>query len=228
MTARIDDTPTAARGDHASPGRPPAPPASALRSGRAISIFLLSLVVLLSADLVLKSWSFRTVAGRPVALDRDARSHLAAIPPHAPVPVVPGVLALQLTVNHGAVFGIGQGGRIVFIGFSVLAIIVIALMFARSGPRADALHVVLGAVLAGALGNLYDRLVFGGVRDMFLLFPGTRLPFGLRWPGGADGLYPWIFNLADVCLVLGLGTMAFMILRADRAERRSAAAIQRE
>ena len=46
----------------------------------------------------------------------------------------------------------------------------------------------LGLILAGTLGNLYDRLVFGGVRD-FLHYHGW-----FEWP---------IFNVADCCLVVG-------------------------
>ena len=51
--------------------------------------------------------------------------------------------------------------------------------------------------------------MYDAVRDLFLLFPGVNLPFGWSWPGGARGLYPWIFNAADVYLVLALGAFAF-------------------
>ena len=47
--------------------------------------------------------------------------------------------------------------------------------------------VALGLILAGTVGNLYDRLVFNGVRD-FLHF------YYVEWP---------VFNFADCCLVVG-------------------------
>ena len=49
----------------------------------------------------------------------------------------------------------------------------------------------LGLILAGTLGNLYDRLVFNGVRD-FLHF------FWFEFP---------VFNVADCCLVCGAGVL---------------------
>ena len=188
----------------------------ARRAPRAIARFVLTFVLLLTADLVIKSLSFEHVADAPIALERDANGQLPPIPPHDAVIVIPKVLALQLTLNRGAVFGLGQGGRWFFVGVGLIAVVVIPIAFARSRASQWFLQVVLAAVLAGALGNCYDRLMVGAVRDMFLLFPGVTLPFGWTWGGGADGLYPWLFNLADVCLVVGIIILIILMYRADR------------
>ena len=79
----------------------------------------------------------------------------------------------------------------------------------------------LALILGGALGNLYDRVMFNAVRDMFWLLPGVKLPFGLRWPGGMDDAYPWLFNLADVALLAGVGMMVVILWFEDT--RRQAA-----
>jgi signal peptidase II len=189
------------------------------RAGRhapAIVLFVLAAALLLAADLVVKAVAFDRVAGEAVSLVRDEAGQLAPIPPHDAVTIVPKVLALHLTVNQGAVFGLGQGGRWVFIVFSIVASAVLVIVFARSRSSSRLMHIALAAVLAGALGNLYDRLAFAVVRDMLLLFPGVKLPFGWRWPDGSDGLYPWIFNVADVCLVLGLIVLMAIMYRHDR------------
>ena len=45
-------------------------------------------------------------------------------------------------------------------------------------------------ILAGALGNLWDRVMYDAVRDLFLLFPGVNLPFGWSWPVVRKGSTP--------------------------------------
>jgi signal peptidase II len=193
----------------------------AWRHAPSVARLLVAAALLLAADLITKSLAFERVAGEPVSLLRDASGQLAPLPRHEATVLVPGVLALHLTANEGAVFGLGQGGRWIFIAFSIVACAVIATVFARSDSRSRLLHITLAAILAGALGNLYDRLRFGVVRDMLLLFPGVKLPFGWRWPDGSEGLYPWIFNIADACLVVGLVILMVLMYRADRAARRA-------
>jgi lipoprotein signal peptidase len=100
-------------------------------------------------------------------------------------------------VNHGALFGLGgeyiKVANTVFAVVSVLAAAAIILWsFRRATARDLSLCTALGLILAGTLGNLYDRLVFGGVRD-FLYF------YWIEWP---------VFNIADCCLVCG----AFLLL----------------
>lgn len=191
-----------------------------MRAGRhapAIARFAIVVVVLLAADLASKSIAFARVAGTPV----EVTGADTIIPPHDAVIVVPKILGLQLTINVGAVFGLGGGLRWVFVAFSLVATLVLVHVFRRSGARRVILHLALAAVLAGAIGNLYDRVVYGVVRDMLWLFPRVELPFKWRWPDGSRGLYPWIFNVADVCLVLGLIVLMVIMHRHDREESRA-------
>jgi len=200
----------------------PSPKDETRRAGRhapAIVRFAVAVIVLLGADLASKSLAFAQVAGTPVQVTGPA----TVIPPHDTVIVVPKVLGLQLTINIGAVFGLGGGLRWMFVAFSLVATAVLIHVFRRSGANHLVLHLALAAVLAGALGNLYDRVIYGVVRDMLWLFPGVDLPFGWRWPDGSNGLYPWIFNIADVCLVLGLIVLMVIMHRHDRAATRAKA-----
>jgi len=191
----------------------PAAPVPALRSPRAIAMFLAVVACFVAADLGLKYWAFANVADRPVVLTGQVVDQHDAFwdqYPHQPIVVVPGVLNLQLTTNTGAVFGLGKGGRVFFIAVSVVATVVIGLMFARSRANAWVLHIALGLILAGALGNLYDRAAYRAVRDMLHLLPGTRL-------------WPWIFNLADAVLMIGVGLVLLLTFLSDRQRKHTLA-----
>jgi lipoprotein signal peptidase len=98
-------------------------------------------------------------------------------------------------VNHGALFGflndhVGLANTL-FAAVSVAAAAAITYWSSRPSARHDrALSAALGLILAGTLGNLYDRLVFGGVRDFLHLHYHNAFD----WP---------VFNVADCCLVFG-------------------------
>jgi lipoprotein signal peptidase len=99
-------------------------------------------------------------------------------------------------VNNGALFGMGQSRKGLANGFfavvSVAAALAILVWGTRGGPaREKWLSAALGLILGGTVGNLYDRLVFGGVRD-FMYF------YFIEWP---------VFNFADCCLVVGAGLL---------------------
>ncbi len=184
-------------------------PRRAWRSPLAWVVLLITSVTGVTADLGLKEWAFRNVAPEPVVLDRDVIQQPSwHIPPHDAVPVIPRVLNLHLVKNEGAVFGIGANQRVFFIFFTIAALVAAAVVFGR-WTRADALaaHIAIGLIIAGGVGNLYDRLRFGFVRDFLHLLPGWRLPFGWSWPGGNSEVFPWVFNLADVMLLAGMGTL---------------------
>jgi len=172
------------------------------------SVFLSGLAV----DLISKSWAFENVLGSPVVLDRDAilagDDPLRAFPPHQreDCVVLPwGLLDFDLVLNYGAVFGIGQHARGLFIVFTIIAVIVATSIFAfKTTARSRWVHAGIGLILAGGIGNLYDRIMFGAVRDFIHMFPGWDLPFGFEWPGGGSGLFPWVYNVADVLLLAGM------------------------
>ncbi len=72
-------------------------------------------------------------------------------------PLIENVLSLRRSVNAGALFGIGQGMVPLFIGASFVALGFVLYLFAYSDRSRKSLHLALSFVLAGSLGNLYDR-----------------------------------------------------------------------
>ena len=194
-------------------------------SPRAWGVLVGVLVASLALDLWSKSWSFDHVAGYPIVLpDRDTVADASyRLPFHEGMRALPGsLLDFHLVLNRGAVFGIGQQQRWLFVCFSVLAVVVGLWIFARwTRERMTLAHVGIALVLAGGLGNLYDRLFVGAVRDFLHMLPRWNLPFGLSWPGGATEVFPWVFNVADVSLLVGLG---LLYLHSRGEEKRTARA----
>jgi lipoprotein signal peptidase len=173
------------------------PHTSPFRSPLAWICLLVPLAIGLSSDLYTKY-----LAEERLKIDRvedvdgtvyiDARVHQA----------IPDYLHFTYHENRGAVFGIGQGARTLFLLVSALAIGLLAYLFSRSGNQ-WAYQILLGMLLAGVLGNLYDRAVYGYVRDMIHVFPKA-------------GIFPWIFNIADSLLCTGVGGMfVFTIFRRE-------------
>ena len=98
-------------------------------------------VIGLILDLWTKHWAF-------TQLDSD---------PNAKSVVIPHLLSFQQSLNAGALFGLGKGWTALFIAASVLALGFVLFLFIHSERTRYSLHLALGLVLAGALGNLYDR-----------------------------------------------------------------------
>lgn len=104
-------------------------------------------------------------------------------------------------INHGALWGVGQGYTWLFASLSLVAVFgVVYWLFVRRAAVSLWLTVALALVMTGTLGNLYDRAgqhgiltadgaIDYGVRD-FLLFSFGKFD----WP---------VFNFADVFLVTG-------------------------
>ena len=228
--------PSTASAPTAAPPAPPTSPTlptphrhgpSAARSLRAWVVLVLVVLLSIGADLWSKSVAFERIADVPVVVEREAVLALAAdnprqigrlVPPHNPVTVVPSVLELTLVLNPGAVFGIGPGQRGFFIAFTCIAIAFGLWMFARWTHRRDHwAHAGIGLVLGGGLGNLYDRLAYGCVRDFLHPLPGVRWPFGLR-PLGANGeLWPYVSNVADAFLLIGIAILLVFLWRGPKA-----------
>jgi signal peptidase II len=200
----------------------------ALHAPKAWLTLLIVLGAGLTLDLWSKDWSFQNVAHEPVVLDRAqivADPFLNQIPPHEPMVVLPRVLNFQLVQNRGAVFGIGADQRFFFIVFTVTALLAGLWIFARRTTSSTTLaHMGLGFILAGGLGNLHDRIAFAAVRDFVHALPGWSMPFGWTWPGGSTELFPWVFNFADVMLLLGVLLLMVHINRVERARRCNEAA----
>jgi len=210
--------PSAARGRQA-----PAPgPRKAMFSLPAVLAFVILTAGGLALDLWSKNYVFHSLLAKPDVVEYAQRNAQSFSGPeaflkdrgdHRPLAEerVLGKIKFTLSTNPGVVFGLEMPPTVVAI-VSVITIAMVFFFFASGDARAWTMHVALAFILAGALGNLYDRLLGAvyvpamdnpirhQVRDFINLGDIHFLPFKI---GGYDN-YPWIFNVADVLLVAGV------------------------
>src|SRR3989442_1077373 len=118
---------------------------------------------------------------------------LHSIDPDQPMVVVPGFFSLVNITNTGAAFGSFKNNNAFFIALSCLALLFVVLLLVRRRSPDFWRDLSLGLLLAGVLGNLTDRLLYGHVVD-FLLFD-LHVPLAHPWPA---------FNIADSCITLAV------------------------
>ena len=127
------------------------------------------------------------------------------LPLHHRVEVIPGFFNLTHVRNTGGAFGILGGrsgwGTFFFMGISVLAVGSILFFIRRIKEDERILALSFSLVLAGAIGNLIDRLRYGEVIDFLEFYLSSFF-----WPA---------FNIADSAICIGIGLMAFELLVAD-------------
>lgn len=143
-------------------------------------ILALGVVLLVILDQLVKQW---------------ARDYLLPI---GNIPIINGFIGFRYATNTGAAFGILEGARWFFIILTVVVLIALLIYeFKMPYTRRNLwVRIPMALMLAGAIGNFIDRLLFGYVVDMFeFLF--------ISFP---------IFNVADILLVTGTFAYAFVAL----------------
>ena len=78
-----------------------------------------------------------------------------------------------------------------------------AYTYVKKKPISKWLAVALSLVVGGALGNLIDRVWLGKVRDFIFVFYNTDI-------------FPAIFNVADIALVVGVIMICVYLLFLDK------------
>jgi len=175
------------------------------------ALFLLPAIVGCAADLATKAWMFSCPQLRAGEIYWLWAEHVG----------------FQLSWNEGALFGMGQGKVWLFAALSVVAAVAIPIWLFRFGAARDAwLTFALGCVMAGVLGNLYDRLGLHGE-----VWPGLGERAGepayavrdwILWQINDDWRWP-NFNIADSLLVVGAAVLFVHALRQPGAPASEAA-----
>jgi signal peptidase II len=128
-------------------------------------------------------------------LDQVSKSVVARlVPMYDTVACLGGLLRITHVRNSGAAFGVFQGRQPLLIAAALAAAVIVVVFYPRVSVRNWPARFGLALGLGGALGNLIDRLRFGGVVDFLEVGP---------WP---------VFNLADTAIVVGVALILLAMM----------------
>jgi signal peptidase II len=140
-----------------------------------------------------------------VALDQAVKAVIVrTVDLYENLTVIPGFFNLTRIHNRGAIFGAfnQMNNKTVFsilTAASLLALGLVVYYFFKTPPSDRLMKISLSLILAGALGNIVDRIARGHVIDF--------LDFHIR-----DAHWPF-FNVADSCITIGAVLMIFIFFR---------------
>ncbi len=170
---RLED-PAAAVADGALDG-PVAEPVETLRRAWGSHILTLGVV---AGTLFAVDFAAKTLIQRQLEFGESVR-------------VLGDVLRFTYIVNEGAAFGLylGDASKTIFLVLSSLAALLVLAVYVYGADEGWLKRFALALILGGALGNIYDRTVYGSVVDFIDIGVGSY-----RWP---------IFNVADIAVTVG-------------------------
>lgn len=154
------------------------------------------------------------VAGGVIMIDQISKYLIQRImTPYDYIEIIPGLFNFTYIQNPGAAFGLFGGASptfrsILLIGVSLFALTILLVMYTRLKENSNLIHVSIGMIIGGAIGNLIDRIRFRWVIDFL----------DLHWKG-----YHWpTFNLADSAITIGTLILMLNILLSKRKDSKAA------
>ena len=129
--------------------------------------------------------------------------------PHR-ITVIPGFFDIVHVKNRGAAWGLmgGNDHRMLFFFVVTVAAFALILSYYRKLKPSDRLLAFsLSMIFAGAAGNFIDRMAFSEVTDFLDFYAtGWAAPIARKIIGSSH--WP-AFNVADICIVVGVGFFAW-------------------
>ena len=150
--------------------------------------------------------------------------------PSARYEIIPDFFRLTLNFNKGIAWGMLPEWSEYFTYFAIIMVLVILMILRKLDKDEVWLKIALAFQMAGAIGNMTDRLIRHQVTDFLdvTLFPQTQLHYSWNlWliKGQLNLPYDWpIFNLADSFVVIGTAVLVIVLAFTREAPRVQATA----
>ncbi|AWZ48244.1 signal peptidase II [Hathewaya limosa] len=136
-----------------------------------------------------------------IILDRVTKIWASSSLTNSSVEVIPNFFKLEYLENRGAAFGILQNKQWFLIVFTSLILVFVAYFLIRYRKQNHKIiNISLSMIIAGALGNLFDRIVYKYVIDFICVHY-------------KDIYYFPTFNVADMFVVIGTFLLAIYIIK---------------
>jgi len=117
--------------------------------------------------------------------------------------VIKDFFELTYVENKGAAWSIFSGKTVFLIAFTVIILIGVVFYLIKYRPKNKFVRVALSLIIAGALGNIVDRVIYKHVVDFISVHY-------------KDVYYYPVFNIADICVVIGTFLLLICMLRDDK------------
>lgn len=152
----------------------------------------------------LRAVALLIAAGLLLAVDIVAKHCvLRYLKPMKPISLIDGLLELSYVENTGAAFGLFKNMMWLVILITVIAVAVILVLLFRYQKHTFFSYASCALLIAGGIGNLLDRILYGFVVDyIHVLF------------------FDYIFNFADCCVTVGAVLFVIHVLLISLREKK--------
>lgn len=133
------------------------------------------------------------------------------------VRIIDGFFSYGRTTNPGVVFGMGGDAKKIWQVIAVAAVpVILGIFFTVKKPK-WILTISLGMILAGTLGNMYDR-VFAEINGEKIHEVRDFIKFYYRPSAGGEKVWP-LFNLADAFICVGVFLLTVEMMFFDEKKK---------
>lgn len=121
------------------------------------------------------------------------------------IDIIPGVFRFRYVENPGAAMGSFASSRWVFMIFSTVAIIAIAVYLVKYRKSINRLFgISMAMIMGGGIGNMYERLFNQNAAGQYVVTDFFDFHLFSFWK--------WVFNVADVAVCVGAGLVVLCLI----------------